>query len=325
VPIQSRSVQAIQLHDSSEWDGAARDAAWRRVDRLSEVVRLIVNADDFGLTRGVNRAIAELHDAGLLTSSTLMARAGATDEAIGLAQARPRLGVGCHVVLADGQPVLPASQIASLLVKRTGHFPHSIARFLRRVLARRVSASEIEAEVRAQILFLQRKGIRLTHIDTHKHTHMFPTVLRAVLRAARACGIGAVRNPFEPAWAIAATRCAPWVRVAEVSALKWLEPVCRRIIAEEGFVSTDGTVAVAGTGVLNPAVVRELVKAAPPGTWELVTHPGYHDADLAAIRTRLRASRDVERMALETLREFKDVRLVSYAELAGEQAGKRAN
>jgi chitin disaccharide deacetylase len=277
-----------------------------------------VNADDFGLTRGVNRAIAELHDAGLLTSSTLMARAGATEDAIAMARARPRLGVGCHIVLADGEPVLPADQIASLLVKKTGHFPHSIARFLRRVLARRVSTTEVEAEARAQIEFLESKGIRPTHIDTHKHTHMFPTVLRAVLRAARGCGISAVRNPFEPAWAIAATKCAPWVRVAEVSALKWLEPVCRRIIAEEGFVTTDGTVAVAGTGVLNPGVLRCLLRAAPSGTWELVTHPGYHDEDLQAVRTRLRASRDVERMALETLREFKDVRLVSYAELGEE-------
>jgi chitin disaccharide deacetylase len=274
-----------------------------------------VNADDFGLTRGVNRAIAELHAAGLLTSATLMARAGASDEAIAMAQARPGLGVGCHVVLADGEPVLPVGEIRSLVDRKNGHFPASIARFLRRVLRKHIRAEEIEAEARAQIEFLQSKGLRLTHIDTHKHTHMFPTVLRAVLRAGRACGIGAVRNPFEPAWAIAATKCAPWVRVAEVSALRWLEPVCRRIIAEEGFVTTDGTVAVAGTGVLNPGVLRCLLKAAPSGMWELVTHPGYNDADLALIKTRLRASRDVEREALETLREFGEVRLVSYAGL----------
>jgi len=279
------------------------------------VVRLIVNADDFGLTAGVNRAIAELHEAGLLTSATLMTRAGATDEAIAMARARTTLGVGCHIVLADGEPMLPASEIGSLVDKQTGHFPASLPRFVRRLLTRRIHAAEIEAEARAQIKFLQSKGVRLTHIDTHKHTHMFPTVLRAVLRAGRACGIGAVRNPFEPAWAIAATRCAPWVRVAEVSALKWLEPVCRRIIKEEGFLTTDGTIAMAGTGVLNPVVVREMLNAATHGTWELVTHPGYNDADLALVRTRLRASRDVEREALETLREFKEVRRVSYAEL----------
>jgi len=79
------------------------------------VSQVLVNADDFGLTSGVNRAIAELHKAGLVTSTTLMARAGATDEAIATARATPSLGVGCHVVLVDGEPVLPPQQIPSLI------------------------------------------------------------------------------------------------------------------------------------------------------------------------------------------------------------------
>ncbi len=281
--------------------------------------RLIVNADDFGLTSGVNRAIAELHAAGVLASTTLMARARATDEAIELARAHPALGVGCHIVLVDGEPVLPAQQIPSLVERRTGQFPASLAVFLARLFARRIRSAEIEAEVRAQIEFLQAKGIRLTHIDTHKHTHMFPTVLRAVLRAARACGIRAIRNPFEPRWAIRSAHRAPWIRLAEVSALRWLEPVCRRIIAEEGFSTTDGTIAVAATGVLDAASLRSLLEQMPEGTWELVTHPGYNDADLARVRTRLRASRDIERQALTAIQEFPALRLVSFAQLAIKQ------
>ncbi len=70
-----------------------------------------MNADDFGLTTGVNRAIVELHAAGVLTSTTLMAQAAATDEAIELARATPSLGVGCHVVLVDGEPVLPPREV----------------------------------------------------------------------------------------------------------------------------------------------------------------------------------------------------------------------
>jgi chitin disaccharide deacetylase len=277
------------------------------------VVRLIVNADDFGLTSGVNRAIVELHRAGVLTSTTLMARAAATDEAIEMARSTPSLDVGCHIVLDDGQPVLPASQISTLVDRRTGQFPESLSPFLARLFTGRIRAAEIEAEVRAQIEFLQGKGLRLTHVDTHKHTHMFPTVLRAVLRAARACGIRTIRNPFEPAWALQATMGAPWLRFAQVSALRWLEPVCRRIIAEEGFTTTDGTIAVAGTGVLVTSTVRSLLQQAPAGTWELVTHPGYNDADLARIRTRLRASRDVERQALHAIHEFSAIQLTSFA------------
>ncbi|MGD0345159.1 MAG: ChbG/HpnK family deacetylase [Terracidiphilus sp.] len=278
--------------------------------------RLIVNADDFGLTPGVNRAIIELHAAGLVTSTSLMARAGATEEAIELACATPSLGVGCHVVLIDGEPVLPPEQIPSLVDGKTGQFSQSLKGFLLRLFTDRIRAQEIEAETVAQIAHLQRRGVRLTHIDTHKHTHIFPSVLRPVLRAARACGIRVIRNPFEPGWAVRATHGAPWLRLAQVTAVRWLEPLCRRIIAEEGFVTSDGTIAVAGTGSLDAATLRSLLAQLPTGTWELVTHPGYNDADLGRVRTRLRASRDLERVALAAIPGAPGIELISFADIA---------
>ncbi len=281
--------------------------------------RLIVNADDFGLTAGVNRAVSELHAAGLLTSATLMARAGATGEAIALARNNPALGVGCHVVLVDGVPVLDArGSLPQLADAARGEFPPGMARFLRTLYLEGGTPpvrAQIEAETRAQIQSLQSEGLALTHIDTHKHAHMFPSVLRAVLRAARGCGLSAVRNPFEPAWAVRATGGGPWLRIAQVSVLRWLAPVCRRIIAEEGFATTDGTLAVVGTGVLDDVMLRRLLRQLPEGTWELVTHPGYNDADLDRVRTRLRASRDVERAALAAIQEFPEIELISYRDL----------
>ena len=274
-----------------------------------------MNADDFGLTRGVNRAIVELHQAGVLTSATLMAKAAATDEAVALAHANPRLGVGCHVVLVDGEPVLPAHQVPSLVDPHTGCFPPKLTTFLRRLFTGRIRAAELEAEAAAQIALLQARGVRLTHIDTHKHSHMFPPVLRPVLRAARAAGIRAVRNPFEPEWAVHASPRASIVRSAEVYALRKFGPYFRRVLSEEGFTTTDGTIAVAATGVVNSDTVRALLQKLPPGSWELVTHPGYNDADLDKIRTRLRASRDIERNALQAIREFPGVDLVSFASL----------
>ena len=279
------------------------------------MVRLIVNADDFGLTRGVNRAILELHNTGVLPSTTLMARARASGEAIEIARSAPSLGVGCHIVLVDGDPVMPLSEIPSLVDARSGQFPHSLIGFLARVHSGRVRSAEIESEVRAQIEFLQSGGLHLTHIDTHKHLHMFPSILRPVLRAARSCGIRAIRNPFEPAWAIRAAHGAAFTRVAQVSVLRWLEPVCRRIIAEEGFATTDGTIAVTGTGILDTATLCSLLRQITDGTWELVTHPGYNDSDLECIRTRLRASRDIESRALLAFPEFPSIKLISYANL----------
>jgi hopanoid biosynthesis associated protein HpnK len=279
------------------------------------VSRLIVNADDFGLTPGVNRAIVELHQAGVLPSATLMAKAGATREAIEMARATPTLGVGCHLVLVDGDPVLPPADIASLIDQKTARFPVSLGIFLTRLFAGRIRPEEIEAEAAAQIARLQDSGLRLTHIDTHKHTHMFPPVLRPVLRAARAAGIRAVRNPFEPEWAVRATPRASWMRAAEVFALRQLGPYFRRLIAREKFATTDGTIAVVGTGTLDSDVVRSLLGELPEGTWELVTHPGYNDADLDRIRTRLRASREIERQALNTLKDFPAIDLISFGDL----------
>ena len=284
--------------------------------------RLIANADDFGLTAGVNRAVLELHAAGVLTSTTLMAHARATENAIELARTTPSLGVGCHVVLVDGEPVLTANEIPSLVNQRTGRFFDSLATFLTRLYTGRIRPAEIEAEAAAQIAFLQSRGLPLTHLDAHKHTHMFPPVLRPLLRAARAAGIYAIRNPFEPVWAVRATAGATWARGAEVSLLRRLEATCRRIIREAGFVTTDGTIAVLGTGILNAAMVRSLLAPLPEGTWELVTHPGYHDADLDQVRTRLRASRDIEREALLTLREFPQVELIPFSALRQKDRSK---
>jgi predicted glycoside hydrolase/deacetylase ChbG (UPF0249 family) len=279
------------------------------------VGRLILNADDFGLTAGVNRAILELHRAGSLTSTTLMARAAATEEAIEMARWTPTLGVGCHVVLVDGEPVLPASELPTLVDRRTGRFQPTLSAFLQRLLTRRIHSSGIEAEAAAQIALLQSGGVALTHIDTHKHTHMFPAVLRPVLRAAKAAGIRCVRNPFEPAWSLRATPGAPLIRRAEVSLLRLLEPTFRRIVAEEGFVTTGGAIGVLATGTLDPATVASLLAALPDGAWELVTHPGYNDSDLAQAHTRLLASRETEREALNAISLRDGIELINFSQL----------
>ncbi len=278
--------------------------------------RLIVNADDFGLTPGVNRAILELSAAGLLTSATLMANASATMEAVERAKESPALSVGCHVVLADGEPLMPAAEIPSLIDGSSGALHATLGAFVQKLMTGRIRSEEIESETVAQIKRIQGRGVQLTHIDTHKHTHMFPAVLRPVLRAARACGIHTVRNPFEPEWSVRATPGAPWLRRMEVRVLRQLSDSFRRIVSEEGFATTDGALGVLATGTLDARTVRAIIAAMPEGTYELVTHPGYNDADLARVRTRLLASRECERDALTALKERRDTALVSFASLA---------
>jgi hopanoid biosynthesis associated protein HpnK len=274
-----------------------------------------VNADDFGLAPGVNRAILELHAAEVLTSATLMAQAPATEEAVKMALAMPTLGVGCHVVLVDGNPVSDKRAIPSLVDRVTGLFYPTLGSFLKRHFTARIRSAEVEAEAAAQIALLQSFGLRLTHVDTHKHLHMFPGILRPVLRAAKAAGIHAIRNPFEPIWSLNATADAPEMRRAEVVLLRRFESRFRRIVKEEGFETTDGAVGVLATGSVKIATVHALITAMPEGTFELVSHPGYRDEQLARANTRLLESREIERNALMAIKDYRGIDLISFGAL----------
>ena len=283
--------------------------------------RLIINADDFGLTSGVNRAIVEANRSGVLTSATIMANARAFDEAASLAKTQPGLKTGCHIVLIDGEPV--SANLASL-TNGSSRFRSSLKDFALAAVRRRLSPEEIQREAEAQIRKIQSLGISLTHIDSHKHTHMFPQVLRSLLRAARACNIRAVRNPFEPlrAWPGGMLLGVPglWLRCAGVMTFQMFASEFRRVLKEEGIVSTDGSVGIATTGKLDQKMLLRILNALPQGTWELVCHPGYSDADLRNAGTRLTTSREIELSAL-TSAETKDalarqkIELISYADL----------
>lgn len=263
--------------------------------------RLIVNADDFGLTSGVNRAISELHRSGHLSSATLMSVALATSEAVAIAKNTPSLGVGCHVVLVDGVPVLPAAQLPTLTEPATGRFRKTLGRFVRDLMLGRIRPEEIEAEAFAQIDHLRSLGITPTHIDTHKHTHMFPAVLQPLLRAAQRAGVKAIRNPFEPDWSLRATPGAPLLRRTQVHILNRFRPAFLRSVAQSGLHTTNGSIGVLATGILNTETIRSLLANLPDGTWELVTHPGYNDADLATAGTRLLTSRIIELESLSAI------------------------
>jgi hopanoid biosynthesis associated protein HpnK len=283
--------------------------------------RLIVNADDFGLTRGVNRAIAACHQRGIVSSATLMATGACFDEAVQLAGRMPRLSVGCHVVLVDGEPLLPASEVRSLLAPGTDRFYHSIAEVLRAVTLGRFRAVEVEAEAGAQLARLREAGVRVSHCDAHKHTHMFPSILRPLLRAAAAHGVRAVRNPFEAAQAVSFAEALRngtlLLRKTETTVLRaGLHRRWRKTVREAGFATTDGSLGVASTGTLDEASLRAMLRHLPDGLWELVCHPGYNDSELAEMRTKLRESREVEMRALLCITE-RELRDEYGAELVG--------
>jgi predicted glycoside hydrolase/deacetylase ChbG (UPF0249 family) len=260
--------------------------------------RLIINADDFGLTPGINRAISELHDAGAVTSATLMANGPSFDDAVSLALARPSLGIGCHIVLVDGTPVSDPASIPTLVGPNRKTFHNSLAAFALGVLRGSIRHDDIQREALAQIQKLQRAGLKLTHADTHKHTHLLSRVTRPILRALQDSGIHCIRNPFEPRWAASiggSTSRSLYVRALGPGRSRFLasQPIALRHI-----LTTTGTIGISATGHLNSTTLDALLRSMPSGTWELVCHPGYNDRNLDAITTRLRTHRETELRAL---------------------------
>jgi predicted glycoside hydrolase/deacetylase ChbG (UPF0249 family) len=252
-----------------------------------------------------------------------MANSAAFDDAVQLARLNSKLSVGCHLVLVDGSPLLGADIVPSLMDPgNPSYFRQNITSFALRALSGRLDADEIETEATAQIRKLQSAGIPVSHIDTHKHTHMFPQVLRPLLRAAKACGVRAIRNPFGwMALSRIANRPQLWQRYGQVKLLNLLAGKFRRAVADAGMITTDGSVGVVATGALDDRLIHFILETLPEGTWEFVTHPGYNDAKLADIHTRLRQSRDLEREILSrpAMRELLNrngIQLIPWSDLA---------
>lgn len=283
--------------------------------------RLIINADDFGLAPGVNRAIVELQQAGALNSTTLMATGRYFSAAVHLAFAQPALSVGCHVVLVDGSPQLRPGEVPTLLdPQRPERFRSGLGIFVRDLVRGRIREQQIEAEAVAQIQRIQSSGITVSHIDSHKHLHAFPQVLAPLVRAARQCGVKWVRNPFEPDWSLRATRGAGAMRRGQMYGARLLRGAWGRVIKKHGMFTPNGAIGVLATGTLDASTLRSLLAAMPEGTWELVCHPGYRDTELEHANTRLLHSREVERAALLELipqmtRGGSEMQLVDYHQL----------
>ena len=294
--------------------------------------RLIVNGDDLGMTTGINRAIVQGCEKGIVTSSTLMANSMAFEDAVlrvqELQARKPHFSVGCHIVLIDGEPILPPQRVPSLLKSpvagSAAQLRPSLIAFARPALSGRLDPGEIEAEADAQFQRIQAAGISLSHFDCHKHAHMFPKVLHPLLRAAKARGIRAVRNPFGRMMPLPFGRLLRnpklWTRFAQMSALRKFAENFRNEVQKHGLRTPDGSVGVLVTGVLDRSYFASIAENLPEGTWEFVCHPGYNDADLDQVRTRLRQSREQELEILTAPEataalQRRSIELISYHDL----------
>ena len=286
--------------------------------------QVILNADDFGLTRGINDGVIRAHLDGILTSATLMATGPAFEDAVEKAKANPKLGVGCHLVLTGGISVAPPQEIPTL-ASPEGQLPETLASFVARVTSGRIRSSDIETEVRAQIDRIRRAGLEPTHVDTHKHTHVHPRVMRVVALVARDCGIARIRNPiesFRDSWD--STRTDGVGRIKDLAASTAVLSVAsqfRAMAKRCNLRFPEHFLGLAATGRVTAAALGRLIDSLPEGTTEIMLHPGICDADLASTGSRLQHQRQVEMEALlspEARRavENRAVQLITYRELS---------
>ena len=165
--------------------------------------RIIINADDFGMSPGVNQAIEQLHQIGRLTSVSIMTNMPLSSEALTYAQEAEELKVGVHLNLTTGRPLLPAEKVPSL-VNAAGKF-YSLPALLPRLLTGVVRQAEMQAELTAQMERCLDHGLQPQYVDSHVHLHALPAVGNLVAQLIGHYGITAIRNPDFSAFVIPPT------------------------------------------------------------------------------------------------------------------------
>ncbi len=244
--------------------------------------QLIVNADDLGLTPAVNRGVVRAFQDGIVTSASLLVTGSAFEDAVALAQQNPELDVGLHLALVEERAVL-GPDVLPTMVDETGRFPRTSAEFIQRALLGGISWHEVEQEIAAQIGLFQKTGLRLSHLDSHQHLHMFPPVFQIVRRLASWMDNVWIRNS-----------AGPWRKPPHVRMGRWTQQIglnltslsARALHGSPSPQMPDGMYGFEVSGRLTRPAIEQILRKIPDGLYELICHPGEDDAE-----TRTRYSR----------------------------------
>jgi predicted glycoside hydrolase/deacetylase ChbG (UPF0249 family) len=279
--------------------------------------RLIINADDFGLCESINKGIVEAHTKGVLTSTTIMTNMPAAEQAVELAKNIPTLGLGVHLTLTAGKPLCQETSV-KLILDSQGYFALSPGKLALASLITRKVRIAIETELALQIQWLIDKGIKPTHLDSHKHIHCFPSIFPIVCRLAKRFNVPAIRYAGEPIYASQ----LPWPLTdresrKRASLVRTMSKINH--LQNSAFFKTDALLGVNHVGKINTVFMRAVSMYNTASTAEVMTHPGY-TYDLDVTGTRLVKQRELELEALcseKTKRAFNeaDIKLIHYGQL----------
>jgi hopanoid biosynthesis associated protein HpnK len=236
--------------------------------------RLIVNADDFGASSAINAAVRRAHREGILTSASLMVGGAAFEEAVAIARDHPGLGVGLHLTLVCGRPVLPPAQIPGLLGADVTRLDDRPVRAGLRWFFLPGLRPQLEAEIGAQFERFAAAGLRLDHVNGHLNTHLHPVVLDILLAQARAWGIRHLRLTRDPFRLNARLAGGAWgYRLAHALVFRALCARARPRLRRAGIGSAARVYGLLQNGRLDEAFVLRLLARLPAGDSELYAHP----------------------------------------------------
>ncbi|HVW75731.1 MAG TPA: hopanoid biosynthesis-associated protein HpnK [Rhizomicrobium sp.] len=232
--------------------------------------RLIVTADDFGAAVEVNQAVERAHRDGILSAASLMVAAPAANDAVQRARSMPGLRVGLHLVLVEGRPMLPAAAVPDL-VDKSGNFRTDMARagaamfFLPKVRA------QLAAEIEAQFAAFEATGLRLDHVNAHKHFHLHPTIAALIVKLGKAHGVRGARVPLEPQAVLGRIEKHKPSGVVALTA-----PFARHLrnrFRRAGIAAPDHVFGLAWSGAMTAVRLAGLIEHLPDGLSEIYTHP----------------------------------------------------
>lgn len=244
---------------------------------------LIITADDFGLHEAVNQAVDQANREGVLTAASLMVGAPAAADAVRRAKLLPKLRVGLHLVLVDGWSLL-AHECIPALTDETGFMDARMLWKSVRLFALPHVRRQFEAEIRAQFAAYARTGLRLDHVNLHKHFHLHPTLLDMVVEIGREYGLAALRIPDEPHW-FAALQPAGLNRVSNGLLKPWAALMKRRV-RHAGLFHNDTIFGLSASGQMDEARMLGILARLPGGVSEIYLHPAIERSDASGPATQ---------------------------------------
>ncbi len=291
-----------------------------RPSSKSEPGRLIVTADDFGLADEINEAVEIAHRRGILSAASLMVAGPAADDAIRRARRLPNLRLGLHLVLLEERPVLPPRQIAGL-VDHSGRMRSDLVRFAFELARSERLRSQLREEIEAQFCAYLGTGLRLDHVDVHKHYHLHPVVGREVIAMARRFGASAVRVPLEPLGVIRRVekRSITAASLGFASCAQWL----RSRVQFAGLLAPDAIFGVTWTGSFTADRLLGVLRHLPRGLIEIYMHPATEDRFPGSAHGYRYSEEFKALCATEVLNEirFSGLKPIGYSDVAEAAAG----